>query len=314
MQSISRDFTFDLRKLRVLQEVQRRGTVSAAASELHLTPSAVSQQLAGLSRELGVPLIEKRGRGVALTGQARVVLRHADAVREQLERTRADLLGFSEGTIGEIRIGSLATGIAALAAPALARLRESHPGLSVVVREHEPEENLAALESGDIDVAIMAENVGVPARSDPRYHRTSLVTDVMDVVLPPGHSAAATAEVRLAVLADDVWVGGSPGDACSRIAMGVCAAAGFTPNVRYYCRDWDAVAALVAAGAGVALIPRLAQPLRHGDAVIRPVHGPTAARSLFALVRAGVEEDPGTAAVLSTLQEVAASAPSLEIH
>ncbi len=305
METISRDFTMDLRKLRVLREVERLGTVSAAAAAMHLTPSAVSQQLAGLSRELGVPLLAKRGRGVALTGQARVVLQHANTVREQLERARADLLAFSDGTIGEVRIGSLATGIAALAAPALARLRADRPGLTLRVFEHEPEQSTAALDSGEIDIAIMSENAGVPVSTDPRYHRTPLLTDPMDVVLPVGHPLADPDGVRLIDLADEVWVGGNPGDACSQVMIGVCAAAGFTADVQYYCREWDSVAALVAAGAGVALIPRLAFPLRPTALVVCPVLGSPAARTLFAMVRAGAEHDPGIAAVLDALRTVA---------
>jgi len=91
MEPLSRDFTIDLRRLRVLRELDQRGTVAATAAALHLTPSAVSQQLAALAREMGVPLLERRGRGVRLTGQARLLLEHAGAVQAQLERARADL-------------------------------------------------------------------------------------------------------------------------------------------------------------------------------------------------------------------------------
>ena len=105
MVSVSKDFTIDLRRLRVLRELEQRGTVSATAAALHLTPSAVSQQLAGLSRDVGAPLLEKHGRGVRLTGQARVLLSHAVVVHEQLERARADLAAWDEGTIGEVRVG-----------------------------------------------------------------------------------------------------------------------------------------------------------------------------------------------------------------
>ena len=111
MTLLSRDFTIDLRRLRVLRELEQRGTVAATATAMHLTPSAVSQQLAGLSREVGVPLLEKHGRGVRLTGQARVLLSHAVVVHEQLERARADLAAWDEGTIGEVRIGALSTGL-----------------------------------------------------------------------------------------------------------------------------------------------------------------------------------------------------------
>lgn len=307
METISRDFTIDLRKLRVLREVDRRGTVSEAARVLHLTPSAVSQQIAGLARELGVPLLEKRGRGVALTGQARVVLRHAAAVDQQLERARADLLAWSAGTIGEIRISSLSTGISGLVAPALHRLRAARPGLRVRVFEQEPGEGIDALDGGDVDLLVQVDNPGTPARSDPRYHRVDLVSDPLDIVLPQGHPLADPDGVRLADLAELVWVGGHP--ACTSVAMGACAAAGFVPDVQHEAREWDAVGALIAAGLGVALIPRMAHGLLPTGVVCCPVIGRPTARVLSALVRSGAERDPGVTAVLDTLIEVAAASP-----
>lgn len=295
----------DVRKVRVLREVERRGTVSAAATALHLTPSAISQQIAVLARELGVPLLEKRGRGVVLTGQARVVLRHAASIDEQLERARADLLAWSDGSIGEIRIGSLSTGIARLVAPAIARLRVQRPGLSLRVYEREPEEAMQALDCGEIDLVMQAQSKGMPTLTDRRYHRVELLTDLLDVVLPADHPAVDVNGVRLADLANDVWVGGDPTEGCSSIALGACAAAGFIPDVQCHSRDWDAVAALVAAGVGVALIPRMAYPLRRPGLVCCPVVGSPAARRLLALVRAGAEREPGITAVIETLVSVA---------
>lgn len=307
METISRDFMIDLRKLRVLREVDRRGTVSEAARALHLTPSAVSQQIAGLARELGVPLLEKRGRGVALTGQARVVLRHAAAVDQQLERARADLVAWSEGTIGEIRISSLSTGISGLVGPALKRLRAERPGLRLRVFEQEPHEGIVALDCGDVDLIVQADSTSSPARGDMRYHRVDLVSDALDVVLPEGHPIADPDGVDLADLAELVWVGGHP--ACSSVAMGACAAAGFTPDVQHQAREWDAVGALIAAGVGVALIPRMAHALLPAGVVCCPVLGSSPARVLSALVRSGAERDPGVAALLDVLTEIAAQSP-----
>src|SRR3954469_9785348 len=107
MEPISRDFIFDLRRLRVLRTLEQRGTVAAAAEALHLTPSAVSQQLAGLSRDVGVQLLEKHGRGVRLTGQARVLLSHATVVQGQLELARADLASWQDGVLGQVTVAGL---------------------------------------------------------------------------------------------------------------------------------------------------------------------------------------------------------------
>ena len=217
---------------------------AATAVALHLTPSAVSQQLAGLAREVGAPLLEHRGRGVVLTGQARLLLSHADTVLEELDRTRAALEAWSGGTVGEVRVGSLSTGISALVAPALGRLHDERPGLVVRVDELEPAGSLRALDAGDLDVAVTVDHPGAPSRRDTRYHRVDLIADVMDALLPPDHRLAASSEVDLADLATDVWVGSAGNDACGHIVSGVCATAGFTPDVRHRCQEWDAVAAL----------------------------------------------------------------------
>src|ERR1700756_2304363 len=298
MKSVSWDFTVDWRKLKLLYELDRRGTIAATAEAMYLTPSAVSQQLAGLARDIGVPLLERRGRTVVLTGQARVLLSHAEGMRELAERTRADLEAWADGSVGCVRAGSLAPGIAALVGPAIVRLRRERPGLTIRVSEQEPDEALGLLDAGELEIAVTVDYPGAPSREDARYRRVDLIADVMDAVVPVGHPLAGRPTIDLAELAGDVWVGAAASDACSHIVTGICAAAGFSPDVRYYCREWDGVAALVGAGVGVALITRSAQALRPHDVVVLPVAGAPVSRLLFALTRAGTEQDPGTRATL----------------
>jgi DNA-binding transcriptional LysR family regulator len=309
MKSVSWDFMVDWRKLRLLHELDRRGTITATAEAMYLTPSAVSQQLASLARDVGAPLLERRGRTVVLTGQARLLLAHAESMRELAERTRAAMDAWAEGTVGLVRVGSLATGITALVGPAIAALRLDRPGLTVLVSEREPDEALDLLDAGELDITVTVDYLGAPSREDARYHRVDLIADVMDAVVPAGHPLAGRDAIGLTELAGDVWVGAAASDACSHIVTGICAAAGFSPDVQHYCREWDAVAGLVAAGVGVALIPRSAQPLRPCGLAVLPVVGAPASRQLFALVRAGTELDPGTRAVLEALGAVAAARP-----
>src|SRR5215469_16855437 len=190
MKSVSWDFTVDWRKLRLLDELDRRGTIAATAQALHLTPSAVSQQLAGLSRDIGVPLLERRGRTVVLTGQARLLLSHAEGMRQLADRTRSALEEWSGGTAGYVRIASLATGISALVAPALARLRRERPGLTLRIINQEPREALDLLDAGEVEIIVTVDYPGAPARQDTRYHRVDLIDDVMDAVLPVDHPLA----------------------------------------------------------------------------------------------------------------------------
>ena len=121
---------------------------------------------------------------------------------------------------------------------------------------------LDLLDAGELEIAVTVDYPGAPAREDARYRRVDLIADVMDAVVPADHPLAGRSSIDLTDLAGDVWVGAAASDACGHIVTGICAAAGFSPDVQHYCREWDAVAALVAAGVGVALIPRSAQPLR----------------------------------------------------
>jgi DNA-binding transcriptional LysR family regulator len=305
MSSFSKGFTIDPRRLRVLREVALRGTVTSAASGLHLTPSAISQQIAVLSRELGVPLLEKTGRGVRLTGQAQLILTHASVVQAQFERARADLAAFADGRIGRVSIAAFSTGISGLIAPAMRKLRTTRPGIAVTAVEMDTPDSFTHLDSGDLDVVLAVDFRKAPPRTDPHYHRVELLADVLDVVLPADHPLAAQDSVDLADLAREIFVAASPSTPCSEVTLAICAAAGFSPDVRHYSSDWHAITALVEVGAGVALVPRLAQPLNCRGVALRPLRGQRAARNIFAAVRAGAEADPVLAATLEALCEVA---------
>ncbi|MFF9069973.1 LysR family transcriptional regulator [Streptomyces sp. NPDC014891] len=147
----------DLRKLRVLRELSERGTVSAAAQALHLTPQAVSQQISALGRELGVQLTEPSGRRLRLTGAARIVLRHADAVFRQVEQMRAELAAHQSGERGEVGVAGFSTTLSALILPAVARLRETRPLLRTSLAEVDPPESFSLLQRGETDVVISAD-------------------------------------------------------------------------------------------------------------------------------------------------------------
>ncbi len=135
------------------------------------------------------------------------------------------------------------------------------------------------------------------------------IGDVMKALVPADHPLAGRPSVSLSELACDVWVGAAASDACGHIMTGICAVAGFSPDVQYHCREWDAVAALVAAGVGVALIPRSAQPLRPHNLAVLPVTGTPPSRLLYAPTRAGTEQDPAPHALPEALEAVAAARP-----
>lgn len=291
----------DARRLRILREVAQQGTLSAAADSLHLTPSAVSQQLAALGREIGQPVIERNGRGVRLTGAAEVLIGHANVVLAQLEAAAADVAAYSQGVVGTVRVAGFATALAELVAPAVVALRDSHPRLTLVAAELEAPECFVALARGDVDIAISMASSQAPADDDSRFHRRALTTDTLDAVLPAAHPLADRPELELAALAGETFVGPPEGTSCHDVTVTGCAAAGFTPAFTHRTLDFHTAMALVAAGLGVALVPRLGQAVVPPGAVVRPLARPAPARHVFAATRAGAERRPTLAAVLDAL-------------
>ncbi|WP_026163480.1 LysR family transcriptional regulator [Kribbella catacumbae] len=307
MKPLSHDFMDDLRRLRVLREFRERGTVTATAEALHLTPSAVSQQLAGLSHDLGFPVTRKDGRRIALTPLGEALLSHADAVFAHLEHARHDLQTFDETLRGTVRIGAFSTALAGLLPTTLDSLAADFPDLVVSVRQSEPPELFDQLDAGRLDVAIAVAFDGSPTVSDPRYHRVDLGADVLDVAVPADHKHAADASINLRDLATDQWITGSPGGCCASITATACAAAGFTPDIRHQVDDWLAVTQLVAHNHGVTLLPRLAQRNLPPGLAVRPVATQQPQRHLFAAVQEGGQNSPLLQEVLRHLSEAAAT-------
>ncbi|ADB31341.1 transcriptional regulator, LysR family [Kribbella flavida DSM 17836] len=305
MEPLRPDFIDDLRRLRVLREFRERGTVTATAAALHLTPSAVSQQLAGLAHDVGFPLTRRDGRRIVLTARGQTLLAHADAVFARLEQARHDLQTFDETLRGELTIGAFSSALAGLLPGVLASLRADFPQLQVSLRQLEPPGLFDLLDTGRVDIALAVSFDGSPATRDPRYHRVELGADVLDVALPAGHPLAAEAAIDLRALDDDLWITGTPEGCCAVITSTACAAAGFAPRVAHRVDDWLAVTQLVAQGHAVALVPRLAQRDLPAGLTIRPVLGASPQRHLFAAIREGAQNSPLLATALTHLRRAA---------
>ncbi|MER6444810.1 LysR family transcriptional regulator [Streptomyces venezuelae] len=295
---------WDIKKLRILRTLAEQGTVTRTAEALHMTPSAVSQQLTNLARQLGVVLLEAEGRRVRLTDAAHLVLRHTEAVFAQLERADAELAGYLAGDAGEVRVGAFSTAVPALVVPAVAELRRIHPGVEVRVRETEAAEAYELLSAGGVDLALSLA-AHAPTARDRRYTRVTLMEDPLDVALPPGHPLRDTAELRLADLSGDAWIYGGSGP-WSEIARGACEAAGFVPEQAHSASGWTAILAMVEAGMGVALVPRMVSSRASGVAV-RVLSRDRPTRHVIAAVRRGAESAPALSHVLAALREVASA-------
>ncbi|WP_405492833.1 LysR family transcriptional regulator [Streptomyces sp. NBC_00096] len=293
---------WDIKKLRILRTLAEQGTVTATAEALHMTPSAVSQQLTNLARLLGVPLLEAQGRRVRLTASAHLVLRHAEAVFAQLERADAELAGYLAGEAGEVRIGAFSTAVPVLVVPAVAALRLSHPGVEVRVRETEAAESYELLSAGVVDLALSLA-AHAPTARDPRFTRRTLLEDPLDVALPPDHPLAGATELRLADLSQDPWIYGGSGP-WSEITRSACEAAGFVPEQAHSASGWTAILAMVEAGMGVALVPRMVASRASGVAV-RVLSHDRPTRHVVAALRRGSESAPAVAHVLAALRTAA---------
>jgi DNA-binding transcriptional LysR family regulator len=295
----------DVRRLRVLQELDRQQTVTAAAAALHLSPSAVSQQLGLLAQEVGCPIIERDGRNVRLTTAARVLLDHATELFARLESLAADLQHHQSGEVGVVRVSCFQTAASAIVVPTAAELAVKRPRLEIHIVQMDAPQSFEEVASGRIDISVSVEYVHSPPNTDPRFTRVPLIHDEFRALLPADHRHASRKSLSLGDLSDETWIGNLQGSPCHFVTTAACASAGFSPKVRHQVDDWAIIIDMVAAGMGVALIPTLARPPQRDDIAIRRLSSPAVARNIFALTRRGTEEAPTIASVLMAMKETA---------
>jgi len=255
----------DVRKLLLLRELARRDTIAAVAEALCYTPSAVSQQLAALERDAGVPLLQRTGRRVRLTPAGDALAGQTEEILTLLERAAAGLAAARTGLTGPLRIGAFPTAMRTILPAALVALGRDHPGLELMVTELDPAAVPDALRSGALDVALVHEYEFVPAPRDPALDTEPLLEEAIYLASagPPPVVGEDTAgedtagEDPVGGHRDSPWIMASPGTLCHTMAVRACQAAGFTPRIRHHADDFVTVLALVAAGQGVALVPQL---------------------------------------------------------
>jgi DNA-binding transcriptional LysR family regulator len=294
----------DLRRLRLLRELHVRGTIAAVADALQFTPSAVSQQLAILEREAGVPLLERAGRGVRLTDAALVLVEHANALLERAALAEADLAAAQGSVTGRARIGSFQSAAHRLALPAIDTLRRDAPQLRCELVEAEPEDSLPALAIGDLDLALCDEWQHQPVRLPAGIERQDLAEDLVRIVLPATHAAARRPRraVPLAELVDEVWVTGHAEIAWHAMTRRVCREyGGYEPDIRHRANDATIGLALIAHGLAVGLLPDLPIPDRYPGIAVRSIAEGSVSRSIFAAYRATDTARPSTRALLDAV-------------
>lgn len=297
----------DVRRLSVLRAVAHYGTVTAAAQALHLTPSAASQQVRALGRELGVTLLEPDGRRVRLSQAARDLLVHADAIEERWQQAQAALAAAARPLTGMLQLCGFPTAVSTLLAPLATRLRRRHPSLAVRIVESEPAASFDLVFSGAADLAIIEATPDSPPLTDRRFDQRALLHDPFDLLVPVGHPLAERGAVTLVDAATEPWILGMPASSSRQHALAACSAAGFSPQIAHEAREWSVVATLVAHGLGVALVPRLAQLPTELTVPRLALAGPPApSRQFLTCIRRGSHAHPAITEAMPDLATLAA--------
>lgn len=247
----------NVERLRALHAIATYGSVSAAAGALHLTASAVSQQVGKLEREVGQRLLQHHGRGVRLTDDGALLAEHASRILCQVEAARADLEA-RRGTVrGRVTVAAFASAARGIAPDALRTMKQTYPDLLVELRELEMDESIPMTSRGDVDVAVVADWDTAPLGLPDSFDRTPLVEDVFDIVLPAGHPLAGRESVDLGELAGEQWIGWTKDSICYEWLIRTMRGKGIEPFIAHTAEEHPTQMALVAAGLGLAVLPRI---------------------------------------------------------
>jgi molybdate transport repressor ModE-like protein len=294
----------DVRRMKVLREVAAQGSFSAAAEALSFTQSAVSQHVAALERECGATLVERGARGVRLTDAGRALVSHADAILARLECAEEELAAIAGLRGGRLRLACFQSAGATLVPRAVAVFHDRHPQVDLSMVEAEPDVASGRLRSGDIDLALVYDFERIPGMLDDELELTPLIDDPYDLIVPKGHALASRKRLRLIDLADEPWVASSDDFGCRAITDRVCRDAGFDPRVAFEADETLAAQALVAAGVGVTLLPRLALATVHPAVEVRKLSD-APVRRIWSARFASDYASPASEAMLQILQDVA---------
>jgi len=293
---------FDVARLRVLAAVADQGTLAAAADALHLTPSAVSQQMSKLEREARCRLIERHGRRVRLTEEGELLAKHARRILGAIAEAESDLDERRGQVIGDLSIGAFPTAARGLLPGVLVTMATRYPRLRVTVREIEPYEGMTKVARGDLDIVIAADWTIAPVVVPDRMLCTDIGSDRADIALPLVHPLATRPGLLLEELTGEPWIACPEGTICYDWLVRMVRTTGHEPRIVHQAAEFATQLALVAAGLGIAVIPRLAREHLPPGTVLIPVT-PTVSRRIFATWREETARRPSIKAFLDTIRE-----------
>lgn len=298
----------ETRRLRLLLELARRGSMREVAEALDVTTSTVSQQIAALAREVDAVLVEPEGRRVRLTPAGRRLAEHAVTILAAVESARADL-GAGAEPAGDVRVAATTTSIRRWLLPVIAELGVSHPAVRVLLFESEPAEAAALLAADGVDLAIAYDHNLVPVAFDRSFAVTPLGTTPWGLGVPAlaPHPSPATAPATFAVFREASWIVNSRNTADEQVVRIIASMAGFAPRIAHQIDRLDLVQELIVAGQGVAILP-FGRAVLPGIQVL-PLADPDVAVRSCALTRRGRRDWPPLALVLDRLVALASDRP-----
>lgn len=247
----------DVRRILLLTEVARHGSVTATARALNYTPSAVSQQISRLEAEAGQPLLQRHARGVTLTDAGRVLAERGSRIERHLRAAQEELADIAGLRAGTLRIGTFPTAGASLLPLAVTAFRDAHPGVRLVVRSARIAGLWSLLENREVELSLMWDYDWCRVDRDDAVI-THLLDDPPALLVDDQHRLAGRASAALTELAGDPWITRAENHPVAEALDRSCRAAGFEPQIAFEAHDYQEAQAMVAAGIGVALAPRLA--------------------------------------------------------
>ncbi|GAB2867247.1 LysR family transcriptional regulator [Actinocorallia aurea] len=301
----------DLERLRTLHAVSRLGSVGAAADALHVTSSAVSQQLTKLERETGQTLLEKNGRGIRLTEAALLLADHAGRILILVEQAGAELEAHRGIVMGRLAMAAFPTAMRGLALAAMREVRERYPDLHVSVSEEDPAEGMLRVSRGDLDLAISQDWSNRPLSVPSDLARGLICDDIADIMLPSRHPLADREFVSLRDLSEESWVTSTRDSICYDWLTHTLRSAGIEPHIEYMAGEYATQMAYVGAGLCCGILPRLGRgPVPVPDDVSVVGLRPVLTRRIYAVWRRGAARRPAISAVLTALRN-AVPAPAI---
>lgn len=298
----------DVRRMNVLSEVVKGGSFSGAADALHLSQSAVSQQIATLEREVGLQLLERTSNGPKPTAAGEALLEHADAVLCRLEEAERELAEIAGLQAGRLRLMSFPTASARLVTKAMSEFHRRYPQVELSYVEGEPEDSLPALRRGDIDLAVSFDYDMLSEEFGRDLDATLIFQEAMRIALPKGHPLAASAEVPVSALGGEDWLCGNGSSSCQLAVLETCRKAGFEPKISFESDDYEVLKGLIAAGLGVTLLPELAGG--HPGVELRDIVPKPPVRRIWVVTREAASRSPATETMVGILRGVGERYPA----